>query len=712
MTQLDLKLFRMKRFLLTSIFLLLPLLFACGHPGKPFQLLDSFHSCTIVMDLGDYKSADEASSSCNDINWFDNDFSDDAICTYALAAIELRKYFSLLTGIPEAEIPIKRDDSSVKGNILFVGPAPANPVYSQFQNKIDKRWKRTKSQNPQGFRVDTYSDESGHYVFLSGRTPVAVLYAAYELLQRLGVRWFAPGEMGEHIPDRQEIIMPAMHEYREPAMELRGFGCGSVATQTVVKTHANSSQNSKNTAFLQWMGRNRLNYFWHSMGPVGQLGQRGIKIYCEDSELVDHCLTDEGELQELSNKLMQKLQQGEWSDVDVVQFTIDDTSRLCTCQQCQQKGNATDRFLYALSFIGNRFEQAFQSGDLQRRIRVIGVVNSRDLVNPLHTPAQKFPYDNVSIMIAPWERCYNHSLWDTLCTEANVPIAERLDEWFSKSNPYKGKTFMQVGFNMPVFRDLPLVFTNILRADMPHYFSIGVRGMTYCKPRLSHLGVQTLLNYQFSTLLWNPERNMDSLTDEFFQLYYAGLSDLMKEYYADIEKAMANIQAWRGEFVDRLHAYTKGELNEPVLPLNKYAQHFRVEEYLSRKNDGVDWATTLQLIHEARYIMDDALSRSVSDIVTDRLMEDEYQLRYAELTVRLYDNVIRLLTLGEDEPEMREEAALRLRDIANKLEQFEIYCPAYGVTNGLEATEIKSEVQYLLRKSQQQSVKKYRRVYE
>ncbi|HIC88128.1 MAG TPA: DUF4838 domain-containing protein, partial [Anaerolineae bacterium] len=262
------------------------------------------------------------------------------------------------------------------------------------------------------------------------------------------------------------------------------------------------------------------------------------------------------------------------------------------------------------------------------------------------------------------------------------------------------------------FRDLPVVFTSIMKKDIPDYYRLGVRGMYYMQPRQTDLGVQTLLNYQFARLLWNPAADVDSLTNEFFQLYYAGVGDLMKEYYSDIEKAMANIMAWRGELVQRIREYASGKLHKPILPLQKYRQHFYFEEHLSRKNDGTDWANTLQLIHEARFLLDDAMERAVPDVVMNRLLDDEYQLHYAELTVRLYDYVIRLLTLGEDEPEMLEEASLRLRDIAAQLDKFQIRSPAYGVVNGLEASEIKNEVRYLLDKSRQNSAKKYRRVYQ
>ncbi|MBK8476805.1 MAG: DUF4838 domain-containing protein [Opitutaceae bacterium] len=67
---------------------------------------------------------------------------------------------------------------------------------------------------PDGFRICTL----GERVFLEGATPEATAFAVSWLLQRHGgVRWYAPGAVGEVIPRRTEWTLPELSVAREPA---------------------------------------------------------------------------------------------------------------------------------------------------------------------------------------------------------------------------------------------------------------------------------------------------------------------------------------------------------------------------------------------------------------------------------------------------------------------------------------------------------------
>ena len=67
---------------------------------------------------------------------------------------------------------------------------------------------------PDGFRIRTI----GERVFIEGATPEALPFAVAWLLQRYGgVRWYAPGALGEVIPVRNEWTLPDIAIVREPA---------------------------------------------------------------------------------------------------------------------------------------------------------------------------------------------------------------------------------------------------------------------------------------------------------------------------------------------------------------------------------------------------------------------------------------------------------------------------------------------------------------
>lgn len=67
---------------------------------------------------------------------------------------------------------------------------------------------------PDGFRICS----SRGSIFIEGATPEAIGFAVAWLLQRHGgVRWYAPGEMGEVVPRRKEWSLPEMNEVHQPA---------------------------------------------------------------------------------------------------------------------------------------------------------------------------------------------------------------------------------------------------------------------------------------------------------------------------------------------------------------------------------------------------------------------------------------------------------------------------------------------------------------
>jgi hypothetical protein len=71
-----------------------------------------------------------------------------------------------------------------------------------------------------GFRVVAVP---GKGVGLYGESEYGTSYAIYELLHRLGCRWYIPSEMGECIPSVPVLTMPAMDESLAPATEWRAM---------------------------------------------------------------------------------------------------------------------------------------------------------------------------------------------------------------------------------------------------------------------------------------------------------------------------------------------------------------------------------------------------------------------------------------------------------------------------------------------------------
>ena len=122
-----------------------------------------------------------------------------------------------------------------------------------------------------GFRV--VSDRR-RGVGLYGESEVGTSYAIYELLHRLGCRWFMPTDLGEVVPDLPMLTVPTMDEKLAPATDSRTMTQGDADF-----TRRNRMGKYDNTVWLAYGDGSLMRYFsrevleshpdWCVHGPDG-----------------------------------------------------------------------------------------------------------------------------------------------------------------------------------------------------------------------------------------------------------------------------------------------------------------------------------------------------------------------------------------------------------------------------------------------------------
>ena len=755
------------------------LLIRCSPTGVPVHISAEQGSCSIVVDLGPYRNAEEASASYTKVDWFDDEFEEEAICTDALAAIELRRYLCRIMHLPPESIAILDDEKIETRTVIFLGRPTANPDLEKIPAKIRSRWKRTKSQNPQGFRLDSFTSENRDVLVLSGRTPVGTLYATYELLDRLGVRWIGPEKEEEFVPHRAAIDLPPLAEYCQPVFDIRGFTIEARIEKSGEKETAENRPDRADSTFYRWMGRNRLNVFWHRESDYRRLKRYGILLNCggyaylsrtlnptspypydhidftgDEKKPIDpfavskkykndengdgtlsyyeahpdwygeqkiqpffpsrsnsalFCTADNESLVQWCEKIVNMLVDGPWFNVDIYDFWPREPENWCSCDICLETGNIADRLLLAIDELHRAIRRARAEKRLRRDIQIFAVIPGQTPEPPTRSLPKDFDFDHTALLLLPSSRCYNHALCDTNCTEANAPWCENLKLWLDKKRIFRGKILIGEHYNDITFHDLPVVMTNIIGSDIPHYAEMGVGGIVFEHVRTERPGVHKLLNYQFARFTEDPGADVDSCFSEYLIQQYPGVTEFMKNYYEYLQQAMANIKAWKWELRYKLKKIMLTPEKGPVLPLDIFAQHFSLEKQTKGKNEGVNWESTYHLIFTARISLEEALNNEIPDGLLDRLIEIEYQHRYAELTITLYDNFLRALTLSDDEPEMREEAIIRLQYTSRMLEEYKIHSPALGISNGLTASEIGPAVDHFLKNYREEIISDMKR---
>ncbi|MBM3888755.1 MAG: hypothetical protein FJ388_06465, partial [Verrucomicrobia bacterium] len=197
---------------------------------------------TIVVDCGRFASAAEAAGAEDRVNWLDADLSDDTACTECFAAVELQRYLRKMTGRADDFAIASREP--MQGDLIRVGGADAKLGF-------------------EGYRIRSSIVNGRRVTSLCGGGRVGTLYAAYDLLYRLGCRWFAPGEVHEEVPRIAGI--PNMDVTEKPSFVTRGFLAW---------------EDRGNPDFLLWMARNRMNYWCVEQKEHGLMRKLGIRMVC------------------------------------------------------------------------------------------------------------------------------------------------------------------------------------------------------------------------------------------------------------------------------------------------------------------------------------------------------------------------------------------------------------------------------------------------
>jgi hypothetical protein len=128
------------------------------------------------------------------------------------AATDLQGYIEKMSG---ARLPLVTDGETTKGPVILVGRSRLTEAAGV---KIPSGW--THARREEGFIIDSDGDR----LVLAGNDEGlyhGTEYAVYDFLERLGVRWFMPGEYGEVVPTTTSIRFDDIEVRETPDFVMR-----------------------------------------------------------------------------------------------------------------------------------------------------------------------------------------------------------------------------------------------------------------------------------------------------------------------------------------------------------------------------------------------------------------------------------------------------------------------------------------------------------
>ena len=429
-----------------------------------------------------------------------------------LAATELQVHIKKMSG---AEIPIVT--SPGQGNAVKV-------IIGGGASRASRGTAGAGGDEPASFRIRVTSDT----ILLVGRTGRGTLYAAYDLLEQLGVRWFMPGEIGTVIPESRTVAVRQQDGVQRPAFAERLLLAIGDA---------------------EWERRMRLGGAY--------LGGHGLPVKADPKTEPELFAQEDG----------RPTQQLRVSNPEVLRRTIDACrERLARSPGLPYLGmgpedgagfgtdpwdaddidplngrvSVTDRYI--------KFYNLVLAG-LRKDYPEVGLAFYcySDYMRP---PVREKPDPKIVPVFAPIDCCRFHSMDNPICWERHSYIEHIVDGWqaLGVKMSYRGYLFNLAD------PGLPFSMIRQVTAEFPYYYAKGMIGMApECHPAWSYHGPSL---YLAAKMMWNPRVDVAATLDDYFSKFYGPAASAMRAHFDCLEEAFARADYHTGNVFDMPHILT------------------------------------------------------------------------------------------------------------------------------------------------------------
>ena len=467
----------------------------------------------------------------------------------AFAANELQQYVKKISG---AELPIYLDSQKIMHHapLVLVGR-------SQFTDTLGLKIPDgvTPSLREEGYVIRTV----GERLVLAGNDTYpyyGTRYAVDDLLGRLGVRWFLPGDYGEVVPTMATIAVGNLNVVEQPDFPMRSFW-----------THSKPGTNMGQEREL-WMIRNRLNPRspdWFGVPSDGSLqnylpkdkvkeypewfaleadGSRNANLPCMTDELRRNDPKYAGQPRIL-DEVLKKIGENVKAGGRVSSMAPDDGIPSCDCPDCRKLSiRYTDGFM-ADRDAGGPVPEYLTSQEwfffVDKLLEATAekypghIISTNGYANRVYPPEVSPTFNrhnNLTIMFADILGCTIHGYGDPKCWQMREQY-NMLKQWCNISD----KVWVY-GYNytMLVSKGTLVPMTRRVRSTVPMTKAAGAIGfLDQEEADMSLLGIPTYVARL--ALEWDTQADVDAILADFYRKWFGPAARPMQDYYTTLETA-------------------------------------------------------------------------------------------------------------------------------------------------------------------------------
>lgn len=363
----------------------------------------------------------------------------------------------------------------------------------------------------------------GGDLYLLGGGPRGVVYAVYDLLDRLGCRWFTPEV--SCIPLLRDLDLPALNVTAAPAFESRDtFNWECHDPLWWVRNRMNGWY----TPVPEFMG-GHVSYCgfvhtFYSLLPPGEFFDQHPEYYSlvagqRRRDMAQLCLTDPDVLRIVTQRVLELMRTHPQDTIFSV--SQNDCLGACECEACQ----AVVR------------EEGSQSGPILRFVNAVAqetakvypdkLIDTLAYWYSLDAPRHAFPHPNVRVRLCSINCCQGHA-YGTCEHPESRRFLRALDGWGQRTSQmyiwHYATDFAHYPLPMPDFDEL--------HDNISLYQRYGVHGVFIQGMGEPGGGAESmaLRGYVISRLLWNPRQPVWPIVDEFLAAYYGAAAPFVRRY--------------------------------------------------------------------------------------------------------------------------------------------------------------------------------------
>ncbi len=370
----------------------------------------------------------------------------------------------------------------------------------------------------------------GTDLFIFGKGDRGTLYGVYEFLERHGVRWLMPGDMGEIVPAKTTIALQQYKIAQEPAFLYRRFiqlatpkDLRGLNYQWQLRMRLNCSfPKSYQKKMGGTIGDGPLSHNYRRLIDKGSYNRHPEYFAMVNGRRIDPrrkkqywkmCLSNETVIRTAQKKTLSYLR--DHPDIDFFSLSPNDGKNWCECENCRMlQDNKTD-----------------QSGPVFHFAkRIIEAVGPKypDIGFPVLSYGKyRLPPEGYH---APKGLMVNIAIGGDFSKPITAPENAKSRRPFEAWKKHGFPSWVYLYTAKMAFRQLPWpLFRNTVE-NIRYSYEMGAVGV-YGQGSGSNWGPNGLQYYMTAKALWNPQMNVDAVLDDYCRAGFGPAAEAIKGYY-------------------------------------------------------------------------------------------------------------------------------------------------------------------------------------